>query len=46
MSGYEFTSEGTSYDDEDRLTGYARNWNLDSVLESDQGRRLVQRYRS
>ena len=24
MSGYGFTSAGTSFDDEDRLTGYAR----------------------
>jgi RHS repeat-associated protein len=38
MSGYGFTSAGTSYDDEDRLTGYARtsgtftqSWNLTKV---------------
>ena len=38
MSGYWFTSAGTSYDDEDRLTGYARasgtftqSWNLTKV---------------
>ncbi|XZE20123.1 RHS repeat-associated core domain-containing protein [Pirellulaceae bacterium SH449] len=38
MSGYGFTSAGTSYDDEDRLTGYARAsgtftqaWNLTPV---------------
>jgi RHS repeat-associated protein len=38
MSGYGFTSAGTSYDDEDRLTGYARasgtltqSWNLTNV---------------
>jgi YD repeat-containing protein len=38
MSGYGFTSAGTSYDDEDRLTGFARtsgtfnqSWNLTKV---------------
>jgi hypothetical protein len=38
MSGYGFTSAGTIYDDEDRLTGYARangslnqSWNLTTV---------------
>ena len=38
MSGYGFTSAGTSYDDEERLTGYARtsgtftqSWNLTKV---------------
>ncbi len=38
MSGYGFTAAGTSYDDEDRLTGYARasgtftqSWNLTKV---------------
>ncbi|MFO0382087.1 MAG: hypothetical protein ACK506_10305 [Pirellula sp.] len=38
MSGYGFTSAGTSYDDEDRITGYARtngtltqSWNLTKV---------------
>jgi RHS repeat-associated protein len=38
MRGYGFTSAGTSYDDEDRLTGYARtsgtftqSWNLTKV---------------
>jgi len=38
MSGYGFTSGGTTYDFEDRLTGYARasgtfnqSWNLTSV---------------
>jgi RHS repeat-associated protein len=38
MSGYGFTNAGTTYDDEDRLTGYARangslnqSWNLTTV---------------
>jgi hypothetical protein len=38
MSGYGFTNAGTTYDDEDRLTGYQRtngalsqSWNLTSV---------------
>ncbi|MFN7876837.1 MAG: hypothetical protein ACK5PB_16060 [Pirellula sp.] len=38
MSGYGFTSAGTTYDDEDRLTGFARtngtfnqSWNLTKV---------------
>ncbi|MEQ1830100.1 MAG: hypothetical protein ABL921_29335 [Pirellula sp.] len=38
MSGCEFTQAGTAYDDEDRLTGYARansnltqSWSLTSV---------------
>ena len=38
MSDYGFTSAGTSYDDEDRLTGYAQasgtftqSWNLTKI---------------